>query len=501
MGGAYYDVLATGLMDDSLTKNPQTTFFKGTYKRHTAFAIESVHQPFNTTTSYGSESQILLNRNGDALYFQYLHLKLPGIVACDARIERGEACAGLVGGGQFPTYFDDNAACAPCAREDERALLEYLPLNFADLGPDEKDEAIKDAKDMWQREKYGAGRELGCCTDSSGDCPTDACGAELGDTWAHFCNDIGHFAVKQAKLVIGGVEVDKLWGTFMFAYEELAGRSGRRLVEMTGRRYTRPALVCDSREERDLYVPMPWWYTLASGSVLPLCSLAYHGVQINVEFESLSKLVVVSGSHVIVRNARTGLALTANDLDASMESTYVHFTQAERDIFQEKQFAQLIVQTQHYFQTDSKAVCRVNLSFNHPVSEIIFGIRRQCMERTNNWGNLSGVGGRDALESAELLLNNSSRFGKKPAPYWRSVVPYQHHSNIPEAYLYNMCFALNPEDTTQPSGSCNLSRIDGCELVLTLQSALANEPYTVFVFARNWNILTYKEGVGGLKFA
>jgi hypothetical protein len=492
---ANYDILANGMLDKSLTANPQTTYWRSTWKRCTRFSIESMGQPFNTTTVFGQEAQILINRVGDMVYFLYVHVKLPGIVACDTN---GENCPGITPGGQFPVYMDGGAACNPCAKMDEAALLEYLPDSYDGMTDLEKTDALRAAKDKWRREKYGAGSELGCCVEGDVDDPSSY--GDIGDTWCHFCNDVGHFMLSKAKLVIGGQQVDQLWSTFLFCWEELTGKSGRRLLELTGRRYTRSSLVCDSREERDLYIPLPFYFTLASGNALPLASLAYHGVQINIEFEKLEKLIVTSGSHVAVRNARTGLGLTANDLHAEMEITYVYLEQQEREKFQNSHFEQLVVQTQHYFKTESKQICRIPLSFNHPTLELIFCIRRQCQERCNNWSNLSGVDGRDPIVNAELLLNTTSRFGKKPAIYWRGVVPYQHHSNLPEAYIYCMCFALNPEANLEPSGSCNLSRIDSIELVLEMQSALTNESYTVLVFSRSWNLMRFREGVAGAAY-
>ena len=496
MTGANYDILARGTLDKHLTGNPTTTFWRSTWKRHTLFSCESMSQPFSTATNFGQEAQALLNRVGDLVYFLYIHVQLPGIVACDMNTAN---CAGIATGGQFPVFMDGGAACTPCAKMDEAALLEYLPANYNDLGADAQSEALKEAKDIWRREKYGAGRELGCCVEGDSDCPDAVC-PELGDTWCHYCNDVGHFLLSRAKLIIGGQQVDQLWSTFLFAWEELTGKSGRRLNELTGRRYTRSQLVCDSREERDLFIPLPFWFTLASGSALPLASLAYHGVQLNVEFERLEKLIVVSGSHVAVRHAKTGLGLTPNDLKADLEITYVYVDQQERDKFSTSMFEQLVVQTQHYFKTESKQVCRIPLSMNHPTLELIFLIRRQCQERCNNWGNFSGIDGRDPIVNAELLLNTTSRFGKKPALYWRAVVPYQTHSNLPEAFIYVMSFALNPENSMEPSGSCNLSRIDNVELVLEMQSALANESYSVYVFSRSWNLLRFREGVAGAAF-
>ena len=496
MSGANYDILAQGLIDKSLTANPQTTFFRKVWKRHTRFSLESVSQPFSTTTAFGQEAQLLMNRVGDMCYFTYLHVTLPGIVDCDTKTEN---CPGIAQSGQFPVYFDNGGGCAPCKGMDEAALLEYLPADYNDLPSDQQTEAMREAKDIWRREKYGAGRELSCCTEGDSDNPDVVC-PELGDTWCHFINDIGHFMVNKAKLIIGGQQVEQLWGTFMFAWEEMSGKSGRRLTELTGRRYTRSQLICDSREERDLYIPLCFYYTMNSGSALPLVALAYHGVQINVDFERIEKLVVVSGSHVAVRNARTGLGLTPADLKAEMEITYCLLDAQERDKFSVSHFEQLIVQTQHYFKSDNKAICRVPINFNHPCLELLFMVRRACQERCNNFGNMSGVDGRDPILSAELLLNTTSRFGKKPAIYWRAVVPYERHSNIPESFIYCMAFALNCEDTTQPSGSLNLSRIDTCELVLEMQSALANENYTVLVYGRSWNLLRFREGVAGAAF-
>lgn len=495
MTGANYDMIARGVLDRSLTGNPQTTFWRSQWKRHTLFAIESMSQPFSTPTNFGQEAQILLNRVGDMVYYLYLHVTLPGIVACDSSTE---SCAGIAQSGQFPTFMDNGGACAPCAKTDENAMLDYLPSDYNDMTTEGKAEALVAAKNTWLRQNYGAAKELPCCVDTGSDCPDEAC-EDLGD-FAHYCNDVGHFLISKAKLIIGGQQVDTLWGTFLFCWEELTGKSGRRLTELTGRRYTRSHLICDSRETRDLYIPLPFYFTLNSGSALPLASLSYHGVQINIEFEKLEKLIVVSNSKVIVRNAKTAQPVSASQLSADLEVTYVYLASDERDKFSSLHFETLIVQTQNYNQVGSQQVCRVPLSFNHPTLELIFMVRRECHKRCNNWGNLTGVGNRDPITHAELLLNTTSRFNKKPALYWRGVVPYQHHSNLPEAHIYVMSFALTPEDSTGPSGSCNLSRIDNIELVLDMQSALQGESYEVICYSRSWNLMRFKEGVAGAAF-
>ena len=179
MGGsaATYDILATGLIDTFLSSNPTTTFFKSKYSKATRFSLESVSQPFNTATVFGSESQVLLNRVGDMVYFLYLKVDLCGIQACDPKSEQ---CAGLVNGGQFPSAMDAGGACNPSKAADEAALIEYLPSDFNDLTAEQQLDALREAKDKWLSVHYGAAREKSCCTNLDSDCPDQHC-PEVGD--------------------------------------------------------------------------------------------------------------------------------------------------------------------------------------------------------------------------------------------------------------------------------------------------------------------------------
>lgn len=479
------------MIDKHCYDNATHSFWRATWKRCTRFALESFTQPFNTNVAFGQECQIILNRNGDLVYFMYVKIVLPGLTAVDP----GDSGTS---GSQFPCFQCDNP-CAPCEKADAAALLEYLPNNYNEMSAAEQAEAVKAGKEKYHQREYGAGKILSCCEEGDSDCPDAMC-PELGNEWCHWTNSVGHFAISRARLVIGGQTVDELWGAFMVMWEELCGKVGRRLLEMVGRRFTRSQLVCDSTREKTCYVPLPFYFSLVSGNALPLASLAFHGVSLQVEFERLEKLIVVSRPGISVRNAATQLAITAADLKAELEVSYVFLDNAERDRFSQAHFEQLMVQNQHYFHVDSRQVVRIPLSFNHPTLEIIFAIRRQCHERCNNWGNFSGVNGMDPLVDAELLLNTASRFGKKDAMYWRCVVPYQHHTMLPEAFIYCMAFALNPEDSMHPSGSINLSRVDHVELKLTVQEALTKEQFTVIIFARSFNLMRFKEGVAGAAF-
>ena len=81
MGGGLLQLVAYGAQDVYLTGNPQITFFKGTYKRHTNFAIESIEQTFNGNVGFGSRVTCQISRNGDLINRVYLQLKLTNTTA------------------------------------------------------------------------------------------------------------------------------------------------------------------------------------------------------------------------------------------------------------------------------------------------------------------------------------------------------------------------------------------------------------------------------------
>ena len=83
MGGGLMQLVAYGAQDVYLTGNPQITFWKVTYRRHTNFAMESIEQTFNGQADFGRRVQCTISRNGDLAYRTYLQVTLPEINQSD----------------------------------------------------------------------------------------------------------------------------------------------------------------------------------------------------------------------------------------------------------------------------------------------------------------------------------------------------------------------------------------------------------------------------------
>jgi len=67
MGGGLMQLVAYGAQDIYLTGQPQITFFKSVYRRHTNFSVESIAQTINGNPNFGSQVSVTISRNGDLL--------------------------------------------------------------------------------------------------------------------------------------------------------------------------------------------------------------------------------------------------------------------------------------------------------------------------------------------------------------------------------------------------------------------------------------------------
>jgi hypothetical protein len=110
--------------------------------------------------------------------------------------------------------------------------------------------------------------------------------------------------------------------------------------------------------------------------------------------------------------------------------------------------------------------------------------------------------GENPVVTAKLQLNGQDRFSEREGTYFDQVQPWQHHTRAPDTGVNVYSFALRPEEH-QPSGTCNMSRIDNATLQLVLSNATVESTNTakVRVYARNYNVLRIMSGMGGLAYS
>ena len=480
--GTVTQLVAKGAHDEWLTVGATITFWRFKHMKYTNFALETSCQQWNAGgNSVGQKSSVRVNRQGDLVYWMYVVLRLPGLA-----------------------NINNNSNSA----------------NFGHVIVENDEECMR----------LGTPWDATCATDGLN-------GATQIPRWT---NSVGHYLTREVSVTIGGQVIDTLTNDFMYIWEELSGKTGKRLTEMTLKSNSLELLQHWSMFPRTLYVPLPFFFTMTSGTVLPLVSLQFHDVKIYAEFNHIEDAIVNHRAHhegcatrtVVRENQQNSVCLTPINsssrlddvnnvhIDTALEICYVYLDVDERAKFAEGTFEMLVTQVQTYRQSTTQASNNLRLDFNHAVIELIWFIRHSSSTDANDHFNFSGVSepitqaNRDPLKSATLRLNNQMRFGGKDvdASWYRLVSPYQHHSSIPESFVYVYSFALFPEDP-QPTGTLNFSRIDNATLNLELDPNLfndntkgggidsSNHSAEICVFARNYNVLRFASGLGGLAYA
>jgi hypothetical protein len=463
-----------------LNGNPVMTFWRSRYRQYAPFATETLPHEMVGVKFGNSNSRTNVGKTSDLIYFTYVVIQLPGITACEASTTD---CRGR-GSGMFPVARDCDLACS---EEDRRYFME---LGDTDLHDDSH--RIQSGIDNYMLRHYKSCNKFGrnVCEEeerSEGSC-----------LWAHWANAIGQLLVRQAAIIIGNQVVDLLNSDFLFIWEELSGQPGKRLTEMIGKRYSREDLIYDSQLQRYLYVPLPFFYTMAPGKALATVSMLYTQAEISVCFEELCNTIIVSSEGCAVINCATGTEIQPCDLDAWIDICHVYLDVQERDRFAVAPFTSLI--TQHQYLHFTNSFNNMRLEFSHPIIELIWVFRRSCAEEANMWFTYTGLLGKDPMVDAELRFNSSVRQQRREATYYRLVQPWQWHTNIPDVPIYVYSFALYPEDSS-PSGAANFSRFENINLSVTLQLGLTRySDVTCLVFARSWNALKHFEGLVGTAF-
>jgi hypothetical protein len=253
----------------------------------------------------------------------------------------------------------------------------------------------------------------------------------------------------------------------------------------------------------------------------------YHEVKVNLEFRE-SKECYWSSAPVLVGDLA----------ECSLFVDYIYLDTDERRRFAQVSHEYLIEQLQYTGEEtvpSGSKLPKLKLNFNHPIKSLIWVVQReehldltdsdvatykgiQPFNYTDAWdnslatnlitgevgdpvgddvggvaaGGFGGVqlpvifGGKNPVVKAKLQLNGHDRFSERDGRYFNLVQPYQHHENVPKAGINVYSFALKPEEH-QPSGTCNMSRIDNATLQLQLTDNTG--ACRVRIYAVNYNVL------------
>lgn len=371
-------------------------------------------------------------------------------------------------------------------------------------------------------------------------------------TVAKYVNGVGYALIDEISLEIGEQEIDKQTGEWMQVWSTLTTSASQRdaLNNMIGRvdglnlpPLNPKAVPCSVGSYKygamKLYIPLQFWFNKNPGLYLPLLAMQYNPIRINLKLKDLNSII----DKTDLSGACAGVQPNpVSFIDFQMWGDYIYLDTEERRRFVANTHEYLIEQIQYTPRIsipEGINTQNVRVEFNHPLREIIWLLRREAMDATNewfNWGSTSshepGIS-RDMLQDAVLQVDGYDRFDLRDAGYFRMVQPFQYHTTTDvKQFIYLYSFALRPEEM-QPSGSLNASRIDNMNLIVNLRpdtsepitigydsngnQVAANDPSSIrtvinpayvpnrgrsniIVYAKNHNVLRVVNGFAGLLF-
>jgi hypothetical protein len=522
-------LVAYGAQDVYLTGNPQITFWKVTYRRHTNFAMESIEQTFNGQADFGRRVQCTISRNGDLAYRTYLQVTLPevGQGANNASVwsrwldfpgeQLVSMCEVEIGGQRIDRQYGDwmhiwNQLTLSCCQEagynkmvGQTVQLTYITdPSFADIN---------------QPCESGAPNQV-CAPRKA--LPETTLYVPL-QFW--FCRNPGlalpliALQYHEVKVTVEMRPLDEcLWSVSSLT----CGAEGNATGSVKYAASYQNSLVAASlyvdyvfldTDERRRMAQNPHEYLIEQLQFTGGESVGSSSNKIKLSFNHPCKELV----WVVQKDDNV-------DYCASFECQKVLFKALGAQPFNYTDAVDALPNAIHAFGGPS-AMRGVN---DVITTEGLFEDAGADTNAGTAWGytqpnmnngdgsNVSDAGsfvlaetalnmhcwGENPVVAAKLQLNGQDRFSEREGSYFDLVQPFQHHTSAPDTGINVYSFALRPEEH-QPSGTCNFSRIDNASLQMVLSNATVSGLSTaqVRVYATNYNVLRVMSGMGGLAYS
>eukprot|EP00899_Mesostigma_viride_P012941 jgi/Mesvir1/21648/Mv04069-RA.1 len=225
------------------------------------------------------------------------------------------------------------------------------------------------------------------------------------------------------------------------------------------------------------------------------------------------KYTAASTPSTTIANQKTVWVASPPQMSVRLMCRYIYLDDFERRQFAVNTHEYLMTEYQHHqhFVTAGVDQVSIDLKFNHPTKELIFFFRPDewwtdddlKSHYTGYWSFAnpnSAFGDGHLFSTANLVLNSQNVYGDGRDPvYFSSLLPSHFHNRAWKDHrLYIIPFSLQP-DAWKPTGSINLSRLDDVKLVLKRTGPLP--PGCIHVYARNFNVIKIQNGMGGKRYA
>jgi hypothetical protein len=528
MTGGLIQLVAYGNQDLFVTKDPQITFFKVVYRRHTNFSSEFIQQPFTHTPDFGKRVTCVLGRNGDLIRKMYLVAVLPRI----------------------PQFVDEdnNNQLDDITKFAWVKRIGYALINNVEIeiGGEVIDEHYGDWLNIWHELTVKKEKEID--------------------------KMIGN--IKELTDHTNGKKFYKLFIPLQFWFNRVAGLA----LPIVGLQYNHIKINLEIASFNKLYTVTPTHFVNVDNDFVNFKEFEYieqivDGVRSLAQFvhfdivdrrlflykitnngflslteddqtkitteEDQDRLLfakdaqgnLINGKFLIrglttefeamprinsTERSHTNRSVDFNNIvlkDAFMLIEYIFLDDEERVRFSQARHEYLIEQLLYNGEKTINGLHQqFKLGFIHPTKEIYWVTQLSQTQNTriNDHFNYTDAFERDEQgeligknisTNATLFFNGKERVTFREIQYFDDIQSYQHHTNGPREGISMYSFCVNPEKH-QPSGVANLSKIDNIRLRLAVQPQIDFlNTAKIRVYGITYNILRIANGISGLVFS
>ena len=532
-------LVAYGAQDVYLTGNPQITFWKVTYRRHTNFSMESIEQTFNGQADFGRRVTCTISRNGDLAYRTYLQVTLPEI-------------------NQDMTAGSDKGVWARWLDFPGEQMISQVEV---EIGGQRIDRQYGDWMHLWNQltlskeqergyyKMVGNTTQLTFITDPSFSAVDGPCASTsvvqvceprnaLPETTLYvpfqfwYCRNPG-LALPLIALQYHEVKINldiRPIDECLWAVSDLTSTASgsKRVASAYNQSLVAASLYVDyvflDTDERRRMAQNPHEYLIeqlqftgdesvgSSSNKIKLnfnhpCKELVFVVQPDENVDYCSSLTAGTTLYKTLGaqpfNYTDGIDALPNSIMAfgGRNAIVNDFVNTSGLFFDPNATEVTVSGSQWYNGTPGTGTTYDQINNNSGtsnesgVSDAGTFVLTETSLDLHCWGQ-------NPVVTAKLQLNGQDRFSEREGTYFSLVQPFQHHTRNPDEGINVYSFALRPEEH-QPSGSCNFSRIDNATLQLVLSNATVQGTSTakVRVYATNYNVLRVMSGMGGLAYS
>jgi len=516
MGGGLMQLVSYGAQDIYISGNPQITFWKILYKRHTNFAVESIEVTFNGQADFNKRVTAVINRNADLMYKTYVQVVLP-----EVSLAAGGA------GFRWLSYIGHRlikqVELEIGGQRIDRQYGDWMQI-WTQLSTDAGNVKVLDSIIGHTHDlvlmKRGTGGALDATCSSSE--TTISCIPRAGTPaktlyiplqfW--FCRNPG-VSIPLIALQYHEVRINvdfETWQNCQYAESAVGTPTALGASSLAAASIYVDYVYLDT-EERRRFAQQSHEYLIEQVQYTGAESITSSSNKIQLNFNHPVKELL----WVVQRDSFVDCSSTGNPWIASVGGAQP-FNYSD-DFSTEGIIMSLLSQASGV--ANAGATVGDTAGLSAPLGQAPTSYSSIAGADTyDTTGSLefdSGVNyllakvilasdvrceGKNPVEVGKLQLNGQDRFTEREGSYFDKVQPYQHHSRSPSTGINVYSFALRPEEH-QPSGTCNFSRIDKATLQLTvsLNTVTGSRTAQVRVYALNYNVLRVMSGMGGLAYS